>query len=183
MDVFVTAQPRILIIDDDPALRQFLVEMLGQAGYDAAEQGAPTDFQLVLTSIPLAGVAVPQVALIRPVRLGALLAAIAQALADAQPPLRIGPWRFDPAARLLAKDGDKVRLTDKEVAILSYLLNTGGVVGRDDLLAQVWGYSAEISTHTLETHIYRLRQKIETDPAQATLLVTEAGGYRLNAQT
>ena len=73
-----------------------------------------------------------------------------------------------------------MRLTDKEAAILSHLLAADGVVGRDELLAGVWGYGEGVDTHTVETHVYRLRQKIEDDPAQASVLLTEAGGYRLN---
>ena len=76
--------------------------------------------------------------------------------------------------------GQKVRLTEKETSILKYLYRTGDkVVGRDVLLNEVWGYNAGVTTHTLETHIYRLRQKIEPDPSNAKLLVTEPGGYRL----
>ena len=74
----------------------------------------------------------------------------------------------------------KVRLTEKETAILKYLYRAGDkVVGREVLLDDVWGYNTEVDTHTLETHIYRLRQKIEEDPSRAVLLVTESGGYRL----
>jgi DNA-binding response OmpR family regulator len=74
----------------------------------------------------------------------------------------------------------KVRLTEKETAILKYLYRAGQkVVGRDVLLHEVWGYNAGVTTHTLETHIYRLRQKIERDPSNAELLVTETGGYKL----
>jgi DNA-binding response OmpR family regulator len=74
----------------------------------------------------------------------------------------------------------KVRLTEKETAILKYLYRSGNmVVGRDTLLGEVWGYNAGVTTHTLETHVYRLRQKIESDPSNAEILVTEPGGYRL----
>ncbi len=74
----------------------------------------------------------------------------------------------------------KVRLTEKETAILKYLYRSGNmVVGRDTLLDEVWGYNAGVTTHTLETHVYRLRQKIESDPSNAEILVTEPGGYRL----
>ncbi|MCZ6522531.1 MAG: helix-turn-helix domain-containing protein, partial [Alphaproteobacteria bacterium] len=73
-----------------------------------------------------------------------------------------------------------VRLTEKETAILKYLYRAGDkVVGREVLLNEVWGYNAGVTTHTLETHIYRLRQKIERDPSNARLLITEPGGYRL----
>ena len=95
----------------------------------------------------------------------------------------IGPYTFKPSAKLLVDDerqGKKIRLTEKETAILKYLYRAeGAVVGRQTLLTEVWGYNAEVTTHTLETHIYRLRQKIERDPANATILVTEPGGYRL----
>ena len=74
----------------------------------------------------------------------------------------------------------KVRLTEKETAILKYLYRAGDkVVGRAVLLDEVWGYNAGVTTHTLETHIYRLRQKIEPEPGQARILVTDQGGYRL----
>jgi len=95
---------------------------------------------------------------------------------------RIGPYTFRPGAKLLVgEDNGKVRLTEKETAILKYLYRAGRqVVGREVLLHEVWGYSAGVTTHTLETHVYRLRQKIERDPSSAELLVTEAGGYKLN---
>jgi len=95
----------------------------------------------------------------------------------------IGPYMFRPSARLLLEParGRKVRLTDKEGAILRYLHRAGGKpVPRRVLLNEVWGYNAAVTTHTLETHIYRLRQKIEPDPSNARLLLTEGGGYRLD---
>ena len=59
------------------------------------------------------------------------------------------------------------------------LLQTAEAVAREKLLNEVWGYNAAVTTHTLETHVYRLRQKIEEDPSGAKLLITEAGGYKL----
>jgi DNA-binding response OmpR family regulator len=95
----------------------------------------------------------------------------------------LGPYTFKPAAKMLITEDDKkVRLTEKETNILKFLYRAqDGVVARDVLLHEVWGYNAGVTTHTLETHIYRLRQKIEPDPSNARLLVTESGGYRLVA--
>ena len=95
--------------------------------------------------------------------------------------LQIGRFVFQPGSKHLVNGkGTKLRLTEKETAILRFLHRAGDqVVARDTLLREVWGYNAAVTTHTLETHIYRLRQKIETDPTNAELLVTEAGGYRL----
>jgi DNA-binding response OmpR family regulator len=95
----------------------------------------------------------------------------------------LGPYTFKPAMKLLiAEDDRKIRLTEKETNILKFLYRSNdGVVARDVLLHEVWGYNAGVTTHTLETHIYRLRQKIEPDPSNARLLVTESGGYRLVA--
>ncbi len=94
---------------------------------------------------------------------------------------RLGPYTFKPAAKLLIDEREKkIRLTEKETSILKYLYRAGQkVVGRDTLLHEVWGYNAGVTTHTLETHIYRLRQKIERDPSAAEILVTEPGGYKL----
>lgn len=96
---------------------------------------------------------------------------------------QLGPYTFKPAMKMLIDDSDrKIRLTEKETNILKFLYRSSeGVVPRDVLLHEVWGYNAGVTTHTLETHIYRLRQKIEPDPSNARLLVTESGGYRLVA--
>ena len=97
----------------------------------------------------------------------------------------IGPYTFRPSAKMLQDTGRnrRIRLTEKECAILKFLYRAGGrPVGRQILLNEVWGYNAAVTTHTLETHIYRLRQKIEPDPATASLLLTEGGGYRLDPQ-
>ncbi len=96
---------------------------------------------------------------------------------------QLGPYTFKPAMKLLeTEDKKKIRLTEKETNILKFLYRAKeGVVARDVLLHEVWGYNAGVTTHTLETHIYRLRQKIEPDPSNVQLLVTEGGGYRLVA--
>ena len=93
---------------------------------------------------------------------------------------RIGPYTFRPSAKLLLDEKSrKVRLTEKETNILKYLYRCGDTVPRETLLNEVWGYNPAVTTHTLETHIYRLRQKIEENPSEARILVTESGGYRL----
>lgn len=93
----------------------------------------------------------------------------------------VGPYLFKPSQKLLTtEDGKKIRLTEKEAAIIRYLYRAGQkVVTRDVLLEEVWGYNSGVTTHTLETHVYRLRQKIERDPSNAEILVTENGGYKI----
>ena len=122
----------------------------------------------------------------KPLRLGVLLARIRAQLRQHQQSedaaFSIGPYTFKPSAKMLVLDESekKVRLTEKETSILKFLYRAGDkVVGRDALLGEVWRYNAGVTTHTLETHVYRLRQKIELDPSNAEILVTEPGGYRL----
>ena len=124
----------------------------------------------------------------KPFRFGVLLARIRAHLRQHEQSedaiFVIGPYSFQPGVKLLVHRGTeyKIRLTEKETSILKYLLRAGGkAVGRSQLLDEVWGYNAAVTTHTLETHVYRLRQKIEENPAQAKLLLTEPGGYRLAA--
>jgi DNA-binding response OmpR family regulator len=222
---------RILIVDDDPALRHSLAEQLEQHGEfaviecDTAEAGLAVvgreRFDAILLDVGLpdmdgrelcrrmrrASVSAPIVMLTaadseadtvmgldagandyitKPFRLSVLLARLRAHLRQSEHSddavLRIGPYTFQPGAKLMV-DGSgrkKVRLTEKETAILKYLYRAGDrVIGRDTLLGEVWGYNAGVTTHTLETHVYRLRQKIERDPAHAEILVTEPGGYRL----
>jgi DNA-binding response OmpR family regulator len=121
----------------------------------------------------------------KPFRFAVLLARIRAQLrqheASEDAVFNIGPYTFRPSSRLLlSPKGNKVRLTEKETAILRYLYRAGQrPVSRDTLLQEVWGYNSGVTTHTLETHIYRLRQKVERDAANPSILVTEAGGYRL----
>lgn len=123
---------------------------------------------------------------VKPFRMGVLLARLRAHLRQYESSedavFQIGPYKFHPAQKLLLDEetGQKVRLTEKETAILKFMYRASGeVVGRDTLLSEVWGYNANVTTHTLETHVYRLRQKIERNPADARILVTEPGGYRL----
>ena len=229
----MSAEKRILIVDDDAALRQSLCEQLsmyeefiaqeantGQAALDSVKENS---FDLVLLDVGLPdidgrelckllrrnGISVPIIMLTgadseadtilgldagandyvtKPFRLGVLLARIRAQLRQHEQSedatFAIGHYTFKPASKmLLAPDGQgKVRLTEKETAILKYLYRARDqVVSREVLLNEVWGYNAAVATHTLETHIYRLRQKIEEDPSNAQLLVTEGGGYRLVA--
>jgi DNA-binding response OmpR family regulator len=220
----------ILIIDDDPDLREGLAEQLevhqefaascrptATEGIKAASEGRP---DLILLDVDLpdmngreacrllraAGVNAPVIMLTaaagesdtilgldsgandyvtKPFKFNVLLARIRAQLRDHEHSeaavFHIGPYEFRPGGKVLIDGkGRKLRLTDKEASILKYLYRAGAKsVSRDELLAEVWGYNASVTTHTLETHVYRLRQKIEPDPGSARLLITEAGGYRL----
>ncbi len=122
--------------------------------------------------------------LAKPYRFGDLLQQLQEQLR--QPAgggeLPIGPFRLHPLARqLVDASGRRIHLTEKETAILAYLHRAGArVVPRDELLGEVWGYSSAVSTHTVETHIYRLRRKLADDFGTESLLSTGDGGYRLN---
>ena len=93
----------------------------------------------------------------------------------------IGNYAFKPNSKILeSNEGKSIRLTEKENNILNFLYkNLGNVINRETLLHEVWGYNSKVTTHTLETHIYRLRQKFEDDPSNACFLITEPGGYKL----
>lgn len=122
----------------------------------------------------------------KPFRLGVLLARIRAQMRQHERSedaiFTLGPYSFRPSAKMLVdpESDNKIRLTEKETAILKYLFRAGdNVISRDELLNEVWGYNSGVTTHTLETHVYRLRQKLERDPSNAAILVTEPGGYKL----
>ena len=227
----MTTGKKILVVDDDGALRQSLAEQLqlheeftvvvAETGSQALELSKGEHFELVLLDVGLpdldgrevcrlmrrSGIKAPIIMLTgadteadtilgldsgandyitKPFRLGVLLARIRAQMRQHERSedavFAIGPYSFRPSAKILLDEpsGRKIRLTEKETAILKFLFRAGdSVVGRDILLGEVWGYNAGVTTHTLETHVYRLRQKIERDPARAEILVTEPGGYRL----
>ena len=228
----MTSNKKILLVDDDAALRNSLAEQLhlheefatteAETASDALEVVKNTYFDCILLDVGLPdmdgrdlcrlmrrnGVRSPIIMLTgvdtdadailgldsgandyvtKPFRLGLLLARLRAQLRQFEQSedavFTIGPYTFRPSAKLMVDEekDQKVRLTEKETAILKYLYRVGSkVVGRDVLLGEVWGYNAGVTTHTLETHVYRLRQKIERDPSNAEILVTEPGGYRLN---
>ena len=147
-------------------------DALHEAGCDAP----------VLTLLNKDEVASDEAMLVKPIRMAQLLPKLRRLLrrTDRNETIALGPFAFRPLAKtLVLPDGQVLRLTEKETAILLYLHRAGEAVARETLLAEVWGYNPRVTTHTLETHIYRLRQKLEADPSDARLLVTEAGGYRL----
>jgi DNA-binding response OmpR family regulator len=116
-----------------------------------------------------------------PVLLARIRAQLRQHETSADAVFTIGPYSFQPSSKLLmGSKGNKVRLTEKETAILRFLYRADEkTISREVLLQEVWGYNSGVTMHTLETHIYRLRQKIEKDAAMPEILVTEAGGYKL----
>jgi DNA-binding response OmpR family regulator len=222
---------KILVVDDDVALRHSLAEQLqlheefvpteagsaadalalvGREYYDAIllDVGLPDmDGRELCRLMRRAGVRAPVLMLTgadseadtvlgldsgandyitKPFRLTVLLARLRAQLRQHEltddAVYTIGPYTFRPGSKLLLDDParKKVRLTEKETAILKYLYRAGDkTIGRDVLLNEVWGYNSGVTTHTLETHIYRLRQKIERDAGTPELLVTEPGGYKL----
>lgn len=78
------------------------------------------------------------------------------------------------------RNGELIKLTEKEVGIIKYLYKAKErIVTKNELLQEVWGYSPDVTTHTIETHVYRLRQKVEHEDADAQLILTLEGGYQL----
>ena len=122
----------------------------------------------------------------KPFRLGVLLARLRAHISQNDRSddviFSVGPYSFQPSNKILVRDIDqcKFHLTDKETAILRYLYKARNkAVCREVVHDSVCGYTANETTHTLETHVYRLRQKIEPDPSNVTIIITEPGGYRL----
>ena len=224
------AAKKILLVDDDEALRLSLGEQLRlyefitvetSTGVDALNLAKREHFDAILLDVGLpdmngcevcrlmrsSGVTSPVIMLTaaesdadtilgldagandyvtKPFRLGVLLARLRAQLRQHERSedvvFTIGPYSFRPSAKMLVHTDSKqkVRLTVFESAILKYLYRSENmVVGRDTLLDEIWGYHPDVDTHTLETHVYRLRQKIESDPSNPEILVTEPEGYRL----
>ena len=122
-----------------------------------------------------------------PVRMGVLVNSVRSFLIsrkqkDKMKPVSLGNFILDPRNNNLEnkKTKTKIRLTEKEQDMLFFLYEQdGNPVPKEELLNHVWGYAQGVETHTLETHIYRLRQKVEADPAEPSFLVTNEKGYFL----
>ena len=153
------------------------------------ESATPRPFVLSLGTPPdsVAGVGVTET-LTRPLRLGYFLTRLQfyRRLLETSGGVcfELDGWRFAPRERSLVKEGqaEPIKLTEKEAALLEYLCAATAPVSRDELLASIWGYDANIDTHTLETHIYRLRRKLMEGQAEGRgdLFLTEQGGYQIN---
>lgn len=116
-----------------------------------------------------------------PVRLPALTKALRELL-QRPAKTKVGTCVFDGQRRVLEDPvrGRTVRLTERETQILQALIAARATgLSRQDLLQQVWQYHPDVDSHTLETHIHKLRQKVEQDPANPEILLTERGHYRL----
>jgi len=199
---------RVFLHSGDDAVKRSLGEQLLARGHFLADSAPEADL-LLLDTTPahagalcadlrgqgcvqpalLLGLAADQAralgaddGLAKPFRFGDLLRRLEQA--GTRDFVAIGRFRLDPNAREITDHaGLRLRLTEKETAMLVFLARAGEqAVARDALLGEVWGYSGDATTHTVETHIYRLRRKL-TENGAADLLITETGGYRLSVTT
>ncbi len=166
MDSFETDPQTVSLYASDPLVQRVV-----------HEQAAARHLAIKFVETPAQAAIIVSV----PVRLGPLLQKIRQ-LSFSAPTVSVGSFVFDPGLNMLiSAEEDEVALTEKESAILKCLLRArGAFVTRRDLLTQVWGYAEGVETHTLETHVYRLRQKLEQDPAKPVTLITAEQGYRLH---
>jgi len=194
----------VFLQSGDPSVQRALGEQLAARGFELADAPEAADLLLYETAAQAAtslcaevrgkGCAQPLLllglgpdqaraagaddGLAKPFRFGDLLRRLEQAAARDY--IAIGHFRLDSNARELTDgSGLRLRVTEKEAAVLVFLARAGAqVVAREVLLGEVWGYSGSATTHTVETHIYRLRRKL-TENGGPDLLITEAGGYRL----
>lgn len=170
------AVPDILLIDEDWAALQ---------KYHAQNLRAPTIF---LTSAPEELEQPDSInhLIIKPFELGFFLDELRACLNiydnSEEGFLTFNRYQLRPVRKDIVnlRNNEETKLTEKEVAVLKYLYKfQDHIVGKNELLQNVWGYSPDVTTHTIETHIYRLRQKVEHDDPDAQLILTVDGGYQL----
>lgn len=176
---------KIAVFAESGGARHFLAEIVRLLGYETASEGADLPSlrqQGAKLQVSVAGE--HEIAFLTlPQKASALASAIRGRLekqAAGKREIVIGAYTLDTYNHILSGEPGETRLTEKESAILSCLHRAGGsIVARQTLLDEVWGYAQNVETHTLETHIYRLRQKIESDPSSPQILKTEDEGYSL----
>jgi len=166
------------MIESNDFVASILRNVLVRFGYDArvqvvSQQPKGEDFSVL--------------DVVQPIRVGALLDGVARIIAaddsDNGRFLDLDGRSLDVHSGLYdaGRSLEPVRLTEKEVSLLVMLAAAQPTaVSREVLLDEIWGYAEGVETHTLETHIYRLRQKIEDDPASPQFLKTRDDGYFLS---
>lgn len=188
----------IYILDDDPISRRFLEDFFSRHKWEEPlkpvlhihepdNQHEDNNLNVILILDAQQDSSNNLNHFTRPVRIGKIIQRIhhiAKNLKQSQDntPLQIGPYLLDQAERTLRHtDGSTLtELTDKEFEILLILhRHQGKIVEKERILREIWGYTEELETHTLETHIYRLRQKIEEESSAPEIIQTDTDGYRL----
>lgn len=220
---------KVLIVDDEHAIRRFLRTSLGAQNYDVVESATGEDAvlmaaneqpDLMILDLGLPDINGKQVTqrvrewsqmpiiilsvqdqdtdkiealdagaddyLTKPFSVGELLARMRVALRHMQQPnndpiFKTGALEVDLAARIVKLGGEEVQLTPTEYDILCVLVKYAGrVLTHQQLLREARGVGYQSETHLLRVHMSNLRRKIELDPSNAQLILTEAGvGYRL----
>ncbi len=181
----------ILILSENTATLRLLREAVLQAGFESTDQPDQAIYALLYRKSTAKDLKLTcpfiDITNKRPLRLGQLIDQVKNHLKVIEngqntAPINIGDMILSPSDATLTKKGSApITLTEKEVMILSFIFqNHPQPVSRQALLDGVWGYAENVETHTLETHIYRLRQKIESNPAHPKILTTTENGYCLN---
>ena len=97
-----------------------------------------------------------------------------------QSELKIQKYKLDVNSRELIFNTKKIKLTEKESNIILYISNSTKPVSIEDLQLNVWGYHSDLETHTVETHVYRLRKKILATFEDKDFINSKKNGYQIN---
>ena len=101
---------------------------------------------------------------------------------NSQSKLKINQYIIDLNSRELLLNGTKLKLTEKEINTITYLSKSDKPVSIDELQEKVWSYQSDIETHTVETHIYRLRKKILNTFNDKDFIISEKNGYQIKKE-